>query len=127
MLLWTLQISVISIIFIFLIHHLITFFKSTLTVPKVKDLVNSPAQKYETMYNVISSKPQQMHAELKDDLKYKESLLPQPVLGKPEMDSMKSELKNFLKDKMNASASSTPLDTLDTLDSFGTLSYQTLS
>ena len=41
MLSWIIQISLISIIFIFLIHHLIGFFKSTLTVPKIIDLVNN--------------------------------------------------------------------------------------
>lgn len=55
MLSWTLQITIISIIFIFLVHHLINFFKSTLTVPKIKDLVNSPNKKYEQIYNTISN------------------------------------------------------------------------
>jgi hypothetical protein len=45
MLSWIIQITVISIILIFLVHHLINFLKSTLTVPKIKDLVNSPTQK----------------------------------------------------------------------------------
>ena len=39
MLSWVIQITVISIVLIFLVHHLINFFKSTLTVPKIKDLV----------------------------------------------------------------------------------------
>ena len=47
MLSWIIQMSIISIVFIFLIHHLLSFFKTTLTVPKVKDLVNSPSQKYQ--------------------------------------------------------------------------------
>ena len=54
MLSWILQITIISIVLIFLVHYLINFFKSTLTVPKIKDLVNSPTQKYENMYNIIS-------------------------------------------------------------------------
>jgi hypothetical protein len=47
--------SIISFIFIYLIHYLLTFFKSTLTVPKVKDLVNMPTQKYQEMYNIINN------------------------------------------------------------------------
>jgi hypothetical protein len=89
MLFWTLQITIISIILIFLVHHLILFFKSTLTVPKVKDLVNAPAQKYENIYNTISSRD------------YTDSLLPTipipPAIS--ETISMKEELKNFLKSK----------------------------
>jgi Tfp pilus assembly protein PilN len=93
MLFWTLQITIISIILIFLVHHLILFFKSTLTVPKVKDLVNAPAQKYENIYNIISSRD------------YTDSLLqtiPNPV---PEAKSMKEELKNFLKSKVSVESS----------------------
>ena len=55
MLSWLIQTTLISIIFIFVVHYLINFFKSNLTVPKIKDLVNSPTQKYETMYNIISN------------------------------------------------------------------------
>jgi hypothetical protein len=56
MLSWVIQITVISTILIFLVHHLINFFKSTLTVPKIKDLVNTPSIKYENMYNIIKNK-----------------------------------------------------------------------
>lgn len=53
MLSWVLKISIISIIFIFLVHHLLCFFKTTLTVPKMKDLVNSPAKKYQDIFDTI--------------------------------------------------------------------------
>jgi hypothetical protein len=51
---WIIQITIISIILIFLVHHLIHFFKTVLTVPKIKDLVNSPNQKYKNIYETIS-------------------------------------------------------------------------
>ena len=54
MLSWIIQITIISIVLIFLVHYLFNFFKSTLTVPKIKDLVNSPTQKYENMLNIIN-------------------------------------------------------------------------
>ena len=54
MLTWIIQISFISIIFIFLVHHLLMFFKSTLTVPKIKDLVNSPNEKYQHIYEIFN-------------------------------------------------------------------------
>ena len=53
MILWTFQITIISVVLILLVHHLIVFFKNTLTVPKVKDLVNAPMLKYEDMYHII--------------------------------------------------------------------------
>ena len=41
MIYWTLKWIVVSLILIFLIHYLYLFFKTNLTVPKVKDLVNN--------------------------------------------------------------------------------------
>ena len=49
-----LQCSIISIIIIFLIHYLIIFFIDTLTVPKIKDLVNTPVQKYKDIINTLN-------------------------------------------------------------------------
>ena len=51
---WIIQISIISIIFIYLVNHLIIFFKSTLTIPKIKDLINTSNQKYQNIYDTIS-------------------------------------------------------------------------
>ena len=91
MLYWTLQITVLSIILIFLVHHLINFFKSTLTVPKVKDLVNAPTQKYENMYNIISQQKNN-HTEIDyTDI---------DLLPKPNVENMKNELKHFLKEQL---------------------------
>jgi hypothetical protein len=111
MLFWTLQITIISIILIFLVHHLILFFKTTLTVPKVKDLVNAPAQKYENIYNTISSRD------------YTDSLLPTIPLPTaiPEAKSMKEELKNFLKSK--ASAEDIGATSITALDSFSSPNF----
>ena len=55
MLSWAIQTAIMSIILIFLVHHLISFFTLTLTVPKIKDLVNTSTQKYEHMFKVISN------------------------------------------------------------------------
>lgn len=98
MLYWILQTTIISFILIFLVHHLIEFFKSTLTVPKLKDLVNTPAQKYKNMYDVINNSTDRGHTETNRDY----TLI--DLLPKKENvdDTMKSELKNFLKSQLNA-------------------------
>ena len=91
MLTWIIQISIISIIFIFLVHHLIMFFKTTLTVPKIKDLVNSPNQKYQNIYDTISHKTTSYtHIDL----------LPTGDIVN-ESSNMKNELKSFLKKQLN--------------------------
>jgi hypothetical protein len=90
MLFWTLQTTAASIVFIFLLHHLFLFFKTTLTVPKVKDLLRAPAHKYDNIYQAIrreggpSSLTERFTA-------------PNGISSK---ESMKSELKSFLKDKL---------------------------
>ena len=49
------QLSILSLIFILLVHHLIYFFKNSLTVPKVNELINSSNKKYEKIFSVISN------------------------------------------------------------------------
>ena len=125
MLSWIIQISLISIILIFLVHHLIGFFKTTLTVPKIKDLVNSPTQKYQGMFDTIS-KGELNPSNFNYDLNTKNvginnsytaiDLLPTEiqtntntnintnfVLDTSTKDVMKDELKSFLKKQMNTS------------------------
>ena len=97
MLIWSLQITIISFVIIFLIHHIIQFLKETLTVPKVKDLVYSPSQKYEQMIQNISNPTVSPHKEEIQDA-----------------DSMKNELKNFLKNQLN-DENTTDISALDAL------------
>jgi hypothetical protein len=40
-----------SLLLIALLHNLYNFFQSTLTVPKIKDLVNKPAARYQEILN----------------------------------------------------------------------------
>jgi hypothetical protein len=95
MLYWALQVTLCSIIFILLIHNIIHFLKTTLTVPKVKDLVNTRNQKYENIYNIVKDNPPEYSYSIDE------------LLPKNENDtvsasaSMKDELKNFLKKQLN--------------------------
>lgn len=98
MLSWVIQITVISIVLIFLVHHLLNFFKSTLTVPKIKDLVNTPNKKYENIYNIIN------HRESSSDEHRENYTLIDLLPNHNEPDdepSMKNELKNFLKSQLH--------------------------
>ena len=114
------QITIVSIIFIFVLHYLINFFRDNLTVPKIKDLVNAPNKKYENMYNVISSQtatpssspkyndydllPSLSSSTNSSNSSNSSSSLPQ--------ESMKDELKSFLKKQLQVAASSTDISTL---------------
>jgi uncharacterized membrane protein YgcG len=50
---WIFKVSILSLIFIFLLHYLYSFFISTLTIPKVKDLVTLPQQKYDELFHSL--------------------------------------------------------------------------
>ena len=118
MLSWVIQITVISTILIFLVHHLINFFKSTLTVPKIKDLVNTPSIKYENMYNIIKNKDNGNNGIINNNIINNDNSIvndnDKSFLGEDytlidllpkqqENPSMKNELKNFLKKQLNTS------------------------
>ena len=100
---WIIQIAIISIIFIFLVHHLIIFFKTTLTIPKVKDLVNSSNYKYKNIFDTISNNSNNSNTLNNSNSYTRIDLLPIGT-DKP---SMKDELKSFLKNQLNATANST--------------------
>lgn len=106
MLTWVIQMTILSIVLIFLVHQLINFFKSTLTVPKIKDLVNAPTQKYENIYKIINAKP----SNLENDY----SLI--DLLPQKEETNMKDELKNFLKSQLNSDGTNiSALDNYETI------------
>lgn len=77
---WVIQVVIISFVIIFILHNLYTFFKETLTVPKMKDLVRRPQQKYETLFREMQHQNVQ-HGDAKPG---------------SENDAMKNELKRYL-------------------------------
>lgn len=73
---WALQWTIISLILIMLVHYLYSFFINTLTVPKVRDLINKPTERYNEILSQDSQKQppapvvdtNEMQAELRDFL-----------------------------------------------------------
>lgn len=80
MLLWCIKAAIVSFIIILVIHSLIGFFKNTLTVPKFKDLVDVPNKRYQSMMDKIYETPPPQRTD--DD------------------DSMKKELKDYLRTQL---------------------------
>ena len=114
MLTWVIQISIISIIFIFLVHHLLMFFKTTLTVPKIKDLVNSSNQKYQNIYDTISHKTNVTSYTNIDLLPTEENII-------SEENNMKNELKSFLKKQLNGNNSNDVMGLASTSSNFSNI------
>jgi hypothetical protein len=106
MIYWSIQTLILSIVLILLVHHLILFFKDTLTIPKIKDLVNTTDDKYENMYKIISRSNEQGIKEKSPlDSTTLLSLLPNgkeetPTKESVDIESMKNELRSFLKKNM---------------------------
>ena len=85
MLSWAIQTTIISLVIIFLIHSIYHYFKETLTIPKVKDLVNKPNEKYEEIYKIINQNNNN------GEINY----------AKSASSDMKEELKIFLNQQVN--------------------------
>ena len=122
MLYWVIQITVVSIIFILVVHNIFHFLKNTLTVPKAKDLVDVHMEKYKHIYATLNNN--------EPILNYSGSLTPEntrgttniddipmmsndlnkqakinPLLNQSENNNMKNELKNFMKKQLSSSQS----------------------
>lgn len=52
--LWFIQNILFSISLIVVIHYLYVYFETTLTAPKVKDLIHCPKQKYKSLFDTIN-------------------------------------------------------------------------
>ena len=88
MLLFILKNAIISVILIFLLHYIYDYFKTNLTTPKVKDLVNKPQVQYEEIMSCIKESKNVVKM---DKNKKREK----------EKTNMKDELKKFMEDLNN--------------------------
>ena len=50
---WVAQVMGVSFVIIFILHNLYFFFKETLTVPKMKDMVKRPQQRYDALFREL--------------------------------------------------------------------------
>ena len=106
MLSWIFQMSVISLILIILLHYLFTFFKTNLTIPKVKDLVNKPQELYEMLFNTIKSNSMAKNNSDGNDKQHNGDIGGNNVNNNTDM---KNELKNYLKELSNSKKTSDSL------------------
>lgn len=91
MIFWSIRITILSLVLIFVLHNLYGFFKNTLTTPKIKDLVNKPQKKYDEIINIIQSNK---------NTNIETSRIEEPANNIPKRE-MKDELKHFLSEIKN--------------------------
>jgi hypothetical protein len=82
---WIVQVVIVSFVIIFLLHHLYCFFKETLTVPKMKDMVKRPQQKYDTLFRELRMRNEAPNDNAENDVTHANT-------------AMKNELKRYLKE-----------------------------
>ena len=94
---WVVQVMIVSFVIIVILHNLYFFFKDTLTVPKMKDMVKRPQQRYDALFREL-----QAHNE---DCTRHSNSTPHAVTDAPGNDAnnatgdanaMKNELKRYL-------------------------------
>jgi hypothetical protein len=100
MLFFTLKTIFVSLLLIALIHYLYGFFKNTLTVPKVKDLVNKPAERYNKMFAGINDENDYRQVQEQDRNRQEQDRnrqeQPQQQQQNVVPQNMQAELNNFL-------------------------------
>ena len=99
MFLFVLQSTILSVIFIYIAHSLFLYFRDTMTVPKIKDLVNAPSKQYMDMYGIISK-----HNDHDEDYEYDNAREDARQIVSADM---KNELTDFFKKKVRDARDST--------------------
>ena len=121
MLYWVIQTTIVSIIFILVVHNIFIFLKNTLTVPKAKDLVDVHMEKYKHIYATLNNNEPIINNNNSlfqensrgttniDDIPMMNDEINKPkinpLLSLNENSSMKNELKSFMKKQLSSSQS----------------------
>jgi hypothetical protein len=105
MIFWILQRTIISLILILCCHYIYIFLKNNLTIPKTRDLVNSPRDKYKEMYSKIN-----------EDISVKNMNSKNENVTDKSQTKMKDELKNYLRDLKNSGSNGTPANLQDNVN-----------
>ena len=101
----------ISLTLIFLIHHLYMFLLNTLTVPKIKDLVNKPNEQYRDIFATLEKKSNAKHTDVQSNT-HMQSNTDMNTKSNTDMhtkSNMEDELSSFLQElKQTKQPSSIP-------------------
>ena len=63
------KISILSLLIVIFIHHIIIYFKNSLTTPKIIDCVNKPKKEYENIKEILKNiKEEDIKEEEKEDI-----------------------------------------------------------
>ena len=74
------KISILSLLIVIFIHHIIIYFKNSLTTPKIIDCVNKPKKEYENIKEILK--------DIKEEKKEEEEVI--------DLDIMREELTSHI-------------------------------
>lgn len=95
--LWFIQNILFSVSLIVIIHYLYIYFETTLTAPKVKDLIHCPKQKYKSLFDTIN-KNLDNNLGIQRETYEPSEIVPTGGPGpSPGDNDMKTDLKTFLR------------------------------
>lgn len=83
---------IVSLLLIALLHYSYNYLQETLTVPKVKDLVNRPKEKYDSIMKVVNTVPNQPAAAQPTGTQ----IAPTTVSSQESQGNMENELNNYV-------------------------------
>jgi hypothetical protein len=95
--LWFIQNIIFSISLIVIIHYLYLYFETTLTAPKVKDLIHCPKQKYKSLFDTINKNLDNNLGIQRDTYEPSEIIPTGGGGGSGGPSDMKTDLKTFLR------------------------------
>jgi hypothetical protein len=107
MLFWIIQTTFLSILVIFIVHHLVIYFQDNYTIKKTKDLTEIQTQKYKTILDEMQKINEKEKSELlrlnsyenKNNSKITIDAIQDnsvPILSKRELLTMDEDLNNFI-------------------------------
>jgi len=107
MLFWIMQTAFLSILVIFIVHHLVIYFQDNYTIKKTKDLTEIQTQKYKTILDEMQKINEKEKSELlrlnscenKNNSKIAIDAIQDtsiPILSQRELLTMDEDLNNFI-------------------------------
>ena len=93
-----LKLILLSVSLILLVHYIFNYLQASFTVPKVKDMINRPKEKYDSMMQVINTqKSDNVNSNVNDNMKSElDSYINEINSNKNEnIDSINSETNRF--------------------------------
>ena len=92
---WVAQVMGVSFVIIFILHNLYFFFKETLTVTKMKDMVKRPQQRYDALFRELRVRNEDLKNNSNDGATDAANDAANNATSSAN-DAMKNELKRYL-------------------------------